>query len=91
MHLQYRIRMTGENGLAQAIIFFSNVLETWNSKLNTFAYNGGKLNEGEWLAFYSQMDEWLESINKSITFVGKSMKDNDDLGDEKQEKQKKPV
>ena len=76
--------MTGENGLAQAIIFFSNILETWNSKLNTFAYNSGKLNDSEWQAFYAQMDEWLESMNKALSFVGKSTKDNDDLGAEKQ-------
>ncbi len=83
--------MTGENGLAQSIIFFSNVLEAWNSKLNTFAYNGGKLNENEWQIFYSQMDEWLETINKSVTFVGKSIKDDDDIGGEKKKKETKPM
>jgi hypothetical protein len=80
LHLQYRIRMTGENGLAQAIIFFSNVLESWNSKLTTFAYSAGKLNETDWIAFYTQMDEWLDTINKAVTFVGKSTKDDDDTG-----------
>jgi len=83
--------MTGENGLAQSIIFFSNVLEAWNSKLNTFAYNGGKLNDSDWQAFYAQMDEWLETINKTLTFVGKPMKDGDNLGDEKQKKEAKPA
>ena len=72
--------MTGENGLAQTIIFFSNILETWNSKLNTFAYNSGKLNDVEWQAFYAQLDEWLESMNKALSFVGKPTKDSDDLG-----------
>lgn len=72
--------MTGENGLAQTIIFFSNILETWNSKLNTFAYNSGKLGDGEWQAFYAQMDEWLEAMNKAVSFVGKPTKDNDELG-----------
>lgn len=91
MHLQYRIRMTGENGLAQSIIFFSNVLETWNSKLNTYAYNGGKLNESEWQSFYSQMDEWLETINKAINFVGKSIQDHDDIEGEKKKKETRPV
>ena len=80
--------MTGENGLAQAIIFFSNVLESWNSKLNTFAYNGGKINEGEWQAFYSQTDEWLESINKAITFVGKPNKDSGMIYQERRKKRK---
>lgn len=83
--------MTGENGLAQAIIFFSNVLETWNSKLNTFAYNGGKLNDGEWQAFYAQTDEWLEGMNKALTFVGKPTNDSDDLGGEKERKPAKPT
>ncbi len=83
--------MTGENGLAQSIIFFSNVLEAWNSKLNTFAYNGGKLIDSDWQAFYTQMDEWLETINKTLTFVGKPMKDSDNLGDEKQKKEAKPA
>ena len=70
--------MTGENGVAQTIIFLSNVLESWHSKLNTFAYNAGKLNEAEWLAFYSQMDEWLEAITKAVTFVGNPTKENND-------------
>ncbi|CAF3331691.1 unnamed protein product [Rotaria socialis] len=82
LHSQYRIRMTGENGLAQTVIFFSNVLESWNSKFNTYAYTGGKISEGEWLAFYSQMDEWLEGINKAVAFVGKSTKDSSDELDE---------
>jgi hypothetical protein len=83
--------MTGENGLAQTIIFFSNVLEAWNSKLNTFAYNGAKLNDSDWQAFYSQMDEWLETINKTLTYVGKSVKDNDNLEEGKPKKETKPV
>jgi hypothetical protein len=83
--------MTGENGLAQAIIFFSNVLESWNSKLNTYAYSGGKINEGEWQGFYSQIDEWLEIINKAVNFVGKSTKDDDDIGGEKKKKETKPM
>lgn len=91
MHLQYRIRMTGENGLAQAIIFFSNILETWNSKLNTFAYNSGKLNDGEWQAFYAQMDEWFESMNKALSFVGKPTKDGDELGGDKEKPTTKRV
>jgi hypothetical protein len=91
LHSQYRIRMTGENGLAQAIIFFNNILEAWNSKLNTYAYNAGKLNEGDWRAFYFQMDEWLETINKAITLVGKRIKDNDDIEEEKKKKETKPV
>ncbi|UJR32075.1 hypothetical protein I4U23_019543 [Adineta vaga] len=74
LHSQYRIRMTGENGLAQAIIFFTNVLETWNSKLNTYAYGGGKLNEAAWHAFYAQMEEWFDAINKSMTYIGKSIR-----------------
>ena len=66
--------MTGENGLAQSIIFFANVLETWNSKLNTYAYGGGKLNEAAWQAFYGQMEEWFDAINKTMTYIGKSMR-----------------
>lgn len=91
LHLQYRIRMTGENGLAQTIIFFSNVLETWNSKLNTYAYSGGKITESDWQNFYFQMDEWLESVHKAIGFVGKSTKDNDDLPTESKKKETKPI
>ena len=68
--------MTGENGVAQMIIFFNNVLETWNSKFTTFAYSGGKINDADWLAFYAQMDEWLETLAKAITFVGKPSKDS---------------
>jgi hypothetical protein len=83
--------MTGENGLAETIIFFSNVLESWNSKLNTYAYGGGKLNDNEWLIFYSQMDDWLETINKAVTFVGKSIKDDDDIEGEKKKKETKSV
>ena len=83
--------MTGENGLAQAIIFFSNVLESWNSKLNTYAYSGGKLNEAEWQAFYAQMEEWLETINKALTFVGKSTKDDEDTGERKKTNETKQV
>ena len=71
--------MTGENGLAQAIIFFSNVLEQWNSKLNTFAYGGGKLNEAAWQAFYAQMEEWFDAINKTMSYIGKSTKINDNI------------
>ncbi|CAF3964124.1 unnamed protein product [Rotaria sp. Silwood2] len=92
LHSQYRIRMTGENGLAQSVIFFSNVLESWSGKFNTYAYSGGKTSEAEWLAFYSQMDEWLETMNKAVTFVGKSTKDNhDDTGGEKKENETKNV
>ncbi|CAF1214104.1 unnamed protein product [Rotaria sordida] len=92
LHSQYRIRMTGENGLAQSIIFFSNVLESWNSKFNTYAYSGGKINEAEWLAFFSQMDEWFETMNKAVTLVGKSTKDNqDDIGGEKKGNETKNV
>lgn len=76
--------MTGENGLAQGVIFLSNVLESWTSKLHTYVNGTGRINETEWLAFYSQMDEWLESINKSVNFVGKSTKDSgDDTNGEK--------
>ncbi|CAF0912480.1 unnamed protein product [Adineta ricciae] len=74
LHSQYRIRMTGENGLAQSIIFFVNVLETWNSKLNTYAHGSGKLNEAAWHAFYGQMEEWFDAINKTMTYIGKSMR-----------------
>ncbi|CAF3662745.1 unnamed protein product [Rotaria sp. Silwood1] len=92
LHSQYRIRMTGENGLAQSVIFFSNVLESWNGKFNTYAYSGGKINEGEWLGFYSQMDEWIDTMNKAVTFVGKSTKDNhDDNSGEKKENDTKNV
>lgn len=66
--------MTGENGLAQSIIFFTNVLETWNSKLNTYAYGGGKLNEAAWQAFYAQMEEWFEAISKTTVYIGKPMR-----------------
>ena len=83
--------MTGENGLAQSIIFFSNVLETWNSKLNTFAYSGGKLTENDWQGFYAQMDESLETIDKTLSYVGKSTKDSDNIEDDKQKKEAKPV
>lgn len=84
--------MTGENGLAQSIIFLSNVLESWNSKFNAFAYSAGKIHEAEWLAFHSQMDEWLESINKAVTFVGKSIRDHsDDPSAEKKESGTKNV
>ncbi|CAF1239746.1 unnamed protein product [Adineta steineri] len=79
LHGQYRVRMTGENGLASAIIFFSNALETWNSKLNTFAYGGGKLNEAAWHTFYAQMEEWFEAITRTVTYVGKSARANDDI------------
>ena len=59
--------------------------------MNTFAYNGARLNENDWLAFYAQLDEWLETINKTLTFVGKSTKDAENLEDEKQKKEAKPV
>jgi len=91
LHLQYRIRMTGENGLAQTIIFFSNVLETWNSKLNTYAYSGGKLTESDWLTFYAQMDEWIEAIHKAIGCVSKPTKDSDDLPTDTKKKDAKPM
>lgn len=76
--------MTGENGLAQAVIFLSNILESWSSKFNTYAHAGGKISETEWLIFYSQLDEWIDALNKSLTYVGKATKDNhDDISDEK--------
>jgi hypothetical protein len=83
--------MTGENGLAQSIIFFSNVLESWNSRLNTYAYSGGKINEAEWQGFYGQTEEWLETINKAVTFVGKSTKDDEEIGERKKTNEIKPV
>jgi hypothetical protein len=83
--------MTGENGLAQTIIFFSNVLETWNIKLNSYAYSSGKFSDGEWQSFYSQMDEWLETVNKAINLVGKSTKDDDSIEGEKKKKETKPM
>jgi hypothetical protein len=70
--------MTGENGFAQTIIFFSNILESWNSKLNTFAYNAGKLSEAEWLGFYAQSEEWLETLNRATHMIGKPTKDHEE-------------
>ena len=78
LHEQYRIRMTGENGFAQTIIFFSNILESWNSKLNMYAYNSGKFSEAEWQSFYGQTDEWIETIEKAEQIVGKPTKDHDE-------------
>jgi hypothetical protein len=78
--------MTGENGLAQAIIFFGNALETWNGKLNTFAYGGGKLNEAAWQAFYSQVEEWFDGMNKAMSYIGKSSKINEENTDERKKK-----
>ena len=81
--------MTGENGFAQTIIFFSNILESWNSKLNTFAYNAGKLNEAEWQAFYAQSEEWLETLNKATQMIGKPTKDHEEDNGEGKKRTKK--
>ena len=89
LHGQYRIRMTGENGFAQIIIFFSNILEGWTSKLNTFAYNVGKISEAEWQSFYNQSEEWLETVQKAINVVGKVTKEHDDAVDSKRQNQPK--
>ena len=74
--------MIGENGLAQAIIFFSNVIESWSSKLKTFAYSAGKVNDAEWRAFHGQMDEWIETLTRAVTLVGKTTKDEENATDE---------
>lgn len=85
--------MTGENGFAQTIIFFSNILESWNTKLNTFAYNAGKFSEAEWQAFYGQTEEWIETISKAMGMVGKATKDQDEelLNQEKRNEKAKRV
>lgn len=78
LHGQFRVRMTGENGFAQMIIFFSNVMETWTSKINTFAYNNGKFTESEWGSFFNQSEEWIETLSRAADHIGKPTKEIDE-------------
>jgi len=70
MHQRYRLRMSGENGIASSMIHIINSLDTWTNKLNTVINGGDPLFESEWiqLADFLQSN-WIEALNEIITLL----------------------
>ncbi|XP_014661492.1 PREDICTED: axonemal dynein light chain domain-containing protein 1-like isoform X2 [Priapulus caudatus] len=56
---QYKVQVSGENGVAPSTINLLNSMETWVNRLMAIANGANTLSESEWLRFFGLMSEWL--------------------------------
>lgn len=67
LHKNFKLRVSGENGLARHFIHFVNHLDTWVNKINILLNGGETLFESEWvhLADFFQV-QWKEALDRIL-------------------------
>ncbi|XP_064649134.1 axonemal dynein light chain domain-containing protein 1-like isoform X2 [Lineus longissimus] len=74
---QYQVRLTGDNGVARGFIHLSNVLETWDTRLNTVLHGSNPLPDAEWTRFYQLLEDWINAIDETHACIGLAQKEED--------------
>jgi hypothetical protein len=76
LHIQYRIRLSGENGLSKIYSDFSNNLDICIQKLSHHIdRNESRMTAQEWKIFFDTVEEWFCFIAKLNSVVGSSFRE----------------
>jgi hypothetical protein len=76
LHIQYRIRLSGENGLSKIYSEFNNNLDICIQKLSHHSdKNEPRMTEQEWRIFFETIEEWFCFMSKLNSVIGSCVKE----------------